>query len=65
MKAQLTAAEVMRNDHGWIRLEPHEIEALRRRAAHETLVTRLRLDPPADEPNWNSVVWSSGWLSGH
>jgi hypothetical protein len=50
MKAQLTAEEVMRNDRGWIHLELHEIEALRRRAAHETLVTKLRLDPPNDAP---------------
>jgi hypothetical protein len=51
MKAQLAAFDVMRNDRWWVQLEPREVEILRRRAARDGLVTRLRLDEPSnDEP---------------
>jgi hypothetical protein len=50
MKATLTAEEVMRNDHEWIQLEAHDVEVLRLRAARPDLVTKLRLEPPRDEP---------------
>ncbi|MEP7310242.1 MAG: hypothetical protein ABJA98_32460 [Acidobacteriota bacterium] len=46
MKAAVTAAEVMRNDRDWVRLEPQHIAALRLRAAHAGLRTRSEIKVP-------------------
>jgi hypothetical protein len=50
MKARLTAEEVMRNDRASQRLEPQQVEALRDRAARETLLSKLRAEPAPDAP---------------
>ena len=49
MRAQLTAAEVMRKDRRWIRLEPREIEALRERAAQTGLFADADAPAPQSE----------------
>jgi hypothetical protein len=50
MKAQLTAADVMQNGQQWVGLDLRDAETLRTRASRAGLQTRLRLEPPADEP---------------
>jgi len=45
MRAELAAGEVMRKDRRWVRLEPHEIAALRARAAFDGVLADA--DAPA------------------
>ena len=62
MKAQLTAADVMRNDREWVQLEPHDAEILRRRAAHAGLVDDAS-PRTAGMTSRELVIWSSGHRS--
>jgi hypothetical protein len=49
MKANLRGADVMRNDREWVRLAPHQIDALRRRAAHEGMLAETTPPPARSE----------------
>jgi hypothetical protein len=53
MKPQLTASDVMRNDREWIRLDPHDAEILRQRAAHAGQLTARRIEGGNDERDTN------------